>query len=211
MPFDFKKAYSDLYLPKAAPAIIDVPPLLFFAVDGIGDPNMQDGAYQKAVALLYALSYTVKMSKLNKNAPEGYFEYVVPPLEGLWQTANGTAEMDCACKAEFRWTAMIRQPPFVTEDVFAFACAEVRRKKGLDPSDARLWTYEEGLCVQCLHIGPYDDELATVQALRRFMSENRLSPDFCGGRRHHEIYLGDPRRTRPERLRTVLRLPVCKE
>ena len=175
---DFKKAYKDLYVPKTSPAQIAVPPMTFLMVDGAGDPNAEGGAYQDAITLLYALSYTVKMSKLGGKAPQGYFEYVVPPLEGLWWMAEGAPGVDYNNKAGFCWTAMIRQPEFVTPEVFTWAAEEVRRKKGLDPLPARLDTLEEGLCVQCMHLGPYDEEPATLAKIETFIRENGLLNDI---------------------------------
>lgn len=207
---DFTKEEKALYQPKTEPSLIDVPEMTFFAVDGAGDPNDPSGTYAAAVGLLYALSYTVKMSDRGGHAIGGFFAYRVPPLEGLWQMANGRPGVDYADKAGFEWTSMIRQPAFVDEDVFSWACAEVRRKKGIDPSVARLFRYREGLCVQCMHIGPYDDEPATVTRMDAFLAQNGYRNDLSEARKHHEIYLGDPRRTAPEKRRTVLRHPVTK-
>lgn len=206
--FDFKKEYKDLYMPKTQPALITVPPMTFFCVEGEGDPNEPGGAYGKALELLYALSYTVKMSRMGTWAIEGYFPYVVPPLEGLWWMQGGAPGVDYGNKAGFRWISMIRQPDFVTEEVFALASAEVARKKGLDPAPARRWRYEEGLCAQVMHIGTYDDEPATVARMTQFIAENGYVPDLGGPRRHHEIYLGDPRKIAPEARKTVIRHPV---
>ena len=205
---DYKKAYKDLYAPKTTPAEILVPPITFIMVDGAGDPNAEGGAYQAAMELLYALSYTIKMSKMGGNAPAGWFDYVVPPLEGLWWMANGAAGVDYARKSDLRWVSMIRQPEFVTPEVFAWACGEAHRKKGVDPSPARLEALDEGLCVQCMHIGPFDDEPATVAKLEAFINENGLLNDIGDTRRHHEIYLADPRKGDPAKMKTVLRIPV---
>jgi hypothetical protein len=177
-------------------------------VNGIGDPNEEDGAYQKALTLLYALSYTVKMSKHGSFVPPGYFEYSVPPLEGLWWMADGTPGVDYARKDGFAWTAMIRQPDFVTAEVFSWACGEVRRKKGIESSPSRLETLDEGLCVQCMHLGPYEEEPATIAGIEAFIRSDGLVSDTGPKRRHHEIYLSDPRRTAPEKMKTVLRIPV---
>ncbi len=206
---DFKKAYPDLYLPKAKPALIDVPAMTFIAVDDEGDPNEESGSFFRAVDLLYALSYTIKMSKMGGNMPDGYYEYVVPPLEGLWRTKGGKpGELDLAHKDEFVFAALIRQPEFVTQAVFETAGEAVRKKKGLDPAGARLTVFAEGLSVQCMHTGPYDDEPATMARMYEFIGENGLAADYSDARWHHEIYLGDPRKTAPEKLRTVLRIPV---
>lgn len=207
---DYKKTEKYLYLPKA-PAIVQVPEMVFFAVDGQGDPNTSP-AYQEALELLYGLSFTVKMSKMSGEEPEGYFEYVVPPLEGLWWTEepgfDGKAPAD---KSAFRWTSLIRQPDFVDEDVFAWASERLAKKKPELPSGkARFLRWEEGLCAHALHIGPYDDEPATIDKLSAFTEKEGYTADFSDTRRHHEIYLGDPRRTAPERLKTVIRHPVRK-
>ena len=208
-PFDFVKEQKELYQLKTQPLLIDVPEMVFFAVDGAGDPNAEQGPYAEAVQLLYALSYTVKMSDKGKQPLPGFFAYRVPPLEGLWQMAGGVPGVDYANKAGFEWTSMIRQPEFVDESVFDWACAEVRRKKGLDVSRARLWRYHEGLCVQIMHIGPYDAEPVTVQRMDAFVEEQGYRLDF-GARRHHEIYLGDPRKAVPEKLKTIIRHPIAK-
>lgn len=205
---DYKKTEKHLYQPKA-PAIVEVPEMVFFAVDGQGDPNTS-AAYAEAIELLYGLSFTVKMSKMGGETPAGYFDYVVPPLEGLWWTDqpgfDGRGQVD---KGQFHWTSMIRQPEFVTEEVFAWAKGSLARKKpGLDLSKARFWRWTEGLCAHILHVGPYDAEPATIDKLTLFIGEQGCVPDLSAQRRHHEIYLGDPRRTAPERLRTVIRHPV---
>ena len=205
---DYKKTEKHLYLPKA-PAIVEVPEMAFFAVDGQGDPNTAP-AYREAIELLYGLSFTVKMSRMGGEAPEGWFDYVVPPLEGLWWTEDpafdGRAPAD---KSGFFWTAMIRQPDFVNEAVFLWARERLARKKPeLNLDRARFWRWEEGLCAHLLHTGPYDAEPASIDRLEAFVREQGYEQDFTGGRRHHEIYLGDPRRTAPEKLRTVLRHPV---
>ena len=207
MPFDYKKEYAAYYLPPKKPTIVDVPTMNYIAVRGRGNPNEKDGEYQHAMNLLYGVAFTIKMSKLGGNMPAGYFEYSVAPLEGLWEMENGMPGIDYARKADFCWTAMIRQPEFVTPDVFAWACDEVRRKKKLDPSLLRFAVYDEGLCVQCMHQGPYDDEPATIARMSDYLRANGLT-EAHGQRRHHEIYLKDPRRTEPAKLRTVLRIPV---
>ncbi|MBC5648317.1 GyrI-like domain-containing protein [Christensenella tenuis] len=202
---DYKKEYKDLYLPKAKPMLVEVPPIHFIMVDGKGAP--EDVEYQNAVRALYALSFTIKMSKMGGMQPEGYFEYVVPPLEGLWYGDKGRFETDR--RGEWMWISMIRQPEFVTPDVFGWAMEECRRKKpDVDISGARFETFEEGLCAQMMHVGPYSKEAETVEALHRYIEENGLKDMTGTKRKHHEIYLGDPRRTAPKRLRTVLRLPV---
>lgn len=204
---DYKKKFKELYQPSAKPALIDVPEMIFFAVEGAGDPN-KCREYKEAMEILYGLSFTVKMSKMNNTQPEGYFEYVVPPLEGLWyqESTNG---IDYSRKDDFHWISMIRQPEFVTEEVFETVKAALSKKKpSLDISKARLMRYTEGLCVQLMHTGPYDDEPASIAKLERFAEENGYAEDFGTGRYHHEIYLSDPRKCAPERLRTVIRHPV---
>ncbi len=201
MAFDFKREYRTLYQPRREPALIDVPGMHYVAVEGRGDPNDPEGEYARALAVLYAVSYTVKMSKTGPRRIEGYFDYVVPPLEGFWWQ-DGADGMDCARKADFRWLSAIRLPEFVKQADFEWAVAQAARKKGLDCSGAKMLTIEEGLCAQVMHIGPYDDEPATIA------EENCCAEDFTPARRHHEIYLADPRRTPPEKLKTVIRLPV---
>jgi hypothetical protein len=176
-------------------------------VDGKGDPNNPNSEYQSALELLYAVTYTIKMSKMGGKTPKGYFEYVVPPLEGLWWMADG-GPFDFIHK-DFCWISMIRQPEFVTAEVFEAARAETAKKKpALDVSKIRLASFEEGLCVQCMHLGPYGEERRTKEKMDAFAAENNLLIDFSDTRRHHEIYLGDPRKTAPEKLKTVLRHPV---
>lgn len=215
--FDFKKEYPDLYPSKTSPSIVDVPAANYIMVAGAGDPNIEGGAYQEAVGLLYGLAFTIKMSKMSENRPGGYFEYVVGPLEGLWWTDGIPAEdLPIGDKSAFSWIAMIQQPAFVTPAVFDWAVRELARKKPqFDTSLARFETYREGLCAQILHKGPYDDEPATVVELNRFIESAGYAPDISDAhapfpltRRHHEIYLGDPRKSRPENLKTVLRHPV---
>ena len=207
--FDYKKEYKDLYLPKQKPSVIEVPPMRYVAVRGSGDPNEEGGAYKEAVGVLYAISYTIKMSEKGGHNIDGYFPYVVPPLEGLWWMADGSAGVDYANKSGFCWISMIRLPEFVDEPIFRWAKEEVFRKKGIDTSGATFYSLQEGLCVQCMHIGSYDDEPATVAAMEAYMSENGYRPDFSDTRRHHEIYLSDPRRTAPEKCRTVIRHPIA--
>ena len=207
MAFDYKKAYKEFYLPPSVPQIIAVPPVNFLAVRGQGDPNEAGGAYQQALGLLYAVAYTIKMSKMGQHRLEGYFDYVVPPLEGLWWQ-EGTRGVDYTRKADFRWISLIRLPEFVTEEVFRWAVREAERKKVLDCTPVKLFSYTEGLCVQCMHMGPYDDEPATVAAMEAYAKAQGYEADFGEGRFHHEIYLSDARRTKPERLKTVIRQPV---
>lgn len=214
--FDFKKEYKDLYLPKTKPILIDVPNMKFIMVRGKGNPNRENGEYQEALSILYGLSFTIKMSKMGENKIDGYFEYVVPPLEGLWWNKD-EENVDYQHKENFEWISMIRQPEFVTEDVFKWACNEVKEKKGIDVSKAEFNEYTEGLCVQIMHLGPYDDEPKTIKEIEKYITDNNLKNDIGRSlkngmiRRHHEIYLSDPRRTLPEKLKTVIRIPVIKE
>ena len=213
--FDFKKEYKDLYLPKTEPALVTMRAMPFLMVDGAGDPNTSE-AYQEALELLYGFSFTIKMSPKTGKEPPGYFDYVVPPLEGLWMAEEGGfAGGRIMDKSKLLWTSMIRQPDFVTMEVFDWAFSVLKKKKPALPVEkVRLEVWEEGLCVQLLHIGPYDAEPASVAKLDRYAAEHGFAvaigdPLPNGGvRRHHEIYLGDPRRTAPEKLRTVIRHPV---
>ncbi len=207
---DFKKAFKDLYLPPVEPMIIDIPDMTFIMTDGEGNPNEPDGAYAKAVSLLYALAYTIKMSGKGTDAIAGYVDYVVPPLEGLWWFKDG-GPWRAGAKKDFVWTAMIRQPEFVTPDDFAWAISETAKKKpGFDYKKTRLESFNEGLCVQCMHVGPYDTEPETVKKMDAFTRERGCEADFGDMRHHHEIYLSDPRRSKPENIKTVIRHPVKK-
>lgn len=209
MAFDYKKEYPEFYLPPKTPTIVTVPPMCFLAVRGQGDPNEEDGAYKQAVGLLYAVAYTIKMSHKSGRQPEGFFDYVVPPLESLWWQ-DGVWGVDTACKEDFRWISLIRLPEFVTRETFDWAIREATEKKQQDFSSVEFFPWEEGLCVQCMHIGPYDTEPATIAAMASYGKAQGLEPDFGADRYHHEIYLSDPRRGRPEKRRTVIRHPVRK-
>lgn len=209
MPMDYKKEQKALYLPPRKPGIVTVPRMNFLAVRGQGDPNQEGGAYQEAIGLLYGVSFTIKMSKLGSNRPKGYFDYVVPPLEGLWRQ-EGVSGIDYGRKEAFQWIALIRLPEFVTQEVFDWALRETEAKKKLNVSPVTFFPWEEGLCVQCMHIGPYDHEPATVQAMEEYAKAQGYGLDFGEIRWHHEIYLSDVRRCRPDRLRTVIRHPVKK-
>ena len=209
MPVDYKKTEKDLYQPKTTPSIINVPEMTYIAVDGEGDPNTSE-AYKTAMEILYGLSYSIKMSKMSGSTPEGYFEYVVPPLEGFWWSSRGEL-VDYTNKNRFCWTSMIRQPDFVTPEVFEAAKAALAKKKpGLDTSIAQLIKLNEGLCVQVMHIGSYDDEPATIATMEKYAVDNGYAIDLSDNRRHHEIYLSDPRKTTPEKLKTVIRYPISK-
>ncbi len=208
---DYKKEYKDLYRPKTKPSIIDVPEMLYIAVNGEGDPNTGK-EYREALNILYALSYSIKMSKMNGTQPEGYFEYVIPPLEGLWYTDRVAFDgLNVTDKSKFKWISMIRQPEFVTEEVFEAAKTALQKKKPeLDLSKARLIKMKEGLCVQIMHKGSYDDEPESIERMKRFAEENGYSEDLSEQRLHHEIYLSDPRRCAAENLKTIIRHPVIK-
>jgi len=207
MAIDYKKEFKDLYLPKTTSVIVDVPEMQFVAVEGRGNPNDESGEYQKAVGVLYGVQYTIKMSKMGSNMPDGYFDYVVPPLEGFWWLYKQT-DFSLEDKSKYCWLSVIRLPEFVDEKIFKWACEEVTKKKGIDTSKAQFLTIKEGLCVQCLHIGPYDDEPETLKLMNDFIAENSLQSDLSETRRHHEIYLSDPRKTELSKLKTVLRIPV---
>lgn len=207
MPFDYKKEYKEFYLPPKTPGIITVPAMNFLAVRGQGDPNQEDGAYKQALGMLYAVAFTIKMSRKGQHQLKGYFDYVVPPLEGLWWQEN-TRGVDYTRKQDFQWISMIRLPEFVTREAFDWAIREATEKKQQDFSKVEFFSWEEGLCVQCMHIGPYDAEPATVAAMNEYTRAQGYEADFGEGRFHHEIYLSDARRCSPERLKTVIRQPV---
>jgi hypothetical protein len=207
MAFDFKKEYKEFYMPTARPSIVTVPPMNYIAVRGEGDPNAEDGAYKQAIGLLYGIAFTIKMSKKGDHRIEGFFDYVVPPLEGFWWQ-DGVKWIDYARKDRFQWISVIRLPDFVTKKDFDWAVAEATRKKKTDFSRAEFLTCDEGLCVQCLHIGSYDDEPATVEQMHRYMEELGYALDITEQRLHHEIYLSDVRKVAPEKLKTVIRHPI---
>ena len=207
MAFDFKKEYKEVYMPAASPSIVTVPPMNYIAVRGEGDPNAEDGAYKQAIGLLYGIAFTIKMSKKGDHRIEGFFDYVVPPLEGFWWQ-DGVKWIDYARKDRFQWISVIRLPDFVTKKDFDWAVAEATRKKKTDFSRAEFLTCDEGLCVQCLHIGSYDDEPATVEQMHRYMEELGYALDITEQRLHHEIYLSDVRKVAPEKLKTVIRHPI---
>ena len=209
MPFDYKKEYKEFYLPPKTPGMITVPAMNFLAVRGQGDPNQEDGAYKQALGMLYAVAFTIKMSRKGQHQLEGYFDYVVPPLEGLWWQEN-TRGVDYTRKQDFQWISMIRLPEFVTREAFDWAIREATEKKQQDFSRVEFFSWEEGLCVQCMHIGPYDAEPATVAAMNEYTRAQGYEADFGEGRFHHEIYLSDARRCSPDRLKTVIRQPVKK-
>ncbi len=207
MAFDYKKEFKEFYLPPKKPQIVTVPRMQFVAVRGKGNPNDEDGEYMVALAVLYAVSYTLKMSKMGDHRIEGYFDYVVPPLEGFWWQ-EGISGIDYTHKDTFNWISVIRLPDFVTKKDFDWAKQTAAAKKGLDCSRADLLILEEDECVQIMHIGSYDDEPATIKLMDNFALVNGYAPDFSATRLHHEIYLSDPRKTEPEKLKTVIRHPV---
>ena len=209
MAFDYKKEYKEYYLPKNKPQIVDIPPMNFIAVRGKGNPNEEGGEYKQALELLYGIAYTIKMSKKTDYRIEGYFDYVVPPLEGFWEQ-EGKVGIDYSRKSELKWTAIIRVPDFVAKADFDWAVAQAAEKKKLDLSKVEFITVEEGLCVQCMHMGSYDDEPATVALMDSYAESMGYKIDINPQRQHHEIYLSDPRKTAPEKLKTVIRHPVKK-
>lgn len=210
MAFDFKKEFKEFYLPKDRPEIVTVPEMNYIAVQGRGDPNQEGGAYKTAVGLLFGLAYTIKMSKKGDHAIPGYFDFVVPPLEGLWWQEDGSVP-NLTQKQSFQWIALLRLPEFVTPAELDWARAEARAKKKSDFSPVEFFSYHEGLCVQCMHQGPYDSEPATMAAMLDFAQGNGYVPDYSESRLHHELYLSDPNKCAPERLRTILRLPVRRK
>lgn len=209
MAFDFKKEYKELYMPAAEPAIVEVPSMNFLAVRGQGNPNDPEGEYAAAIEMLYGVAYTLKMSYKGDYRIDGFFEYVVPPLEGLWWQPEQGA-IDYAHKELFRWISLIRLPDFVARKDFEWAVAEATRRKKRDFSKVEFMSYSEGACVQCMHTGPYDDEPATIGRMQAFAAQQGMKFDISLQRPHHEIYLSDPRRCAPAKLKTVVRLPVMK-
>ena len=210
MAFDFKKEYKELYMPKNKPAIVTVPSMNYIAVHGQGDPNLEDGEYKQAIGMLYGIAYTIKMSRKGDHRIDGYFDFVVPPLEGFWWQ-DGVTGVDYGHKENFKWISVIRLPDFVTKEDLDWAVEDAARKKKQDFSKVEFLTYDEGLCVQCMHIGPYDDEPATVARMHDYMEQMGYALDITDQRLHHEIYLGDARKVDPEKLKTVIRHPIIKE
>ena len=209
MPFDFKKEYKEFYLPKNTPELITVPRANYIAVRGQGDPNDAGGAYQQAMGVLYAVAYTLKMSYKTDHRMEGFFEYVVPPLEGFWWQ-DGIDGVDYGSKDAFRWISVLRLPDFVTKADFDWAVEAATKKKKLDCSAAEFLTVDEGLCVQIMHTGPFDNEPATVARMDAYLAENGYKNDMSDTRLHHEIYLSDARKVAPEKWKTVIRHPIRK-
>lgn len=209
MAFDYKKEYKEYYLPKQKPQIVEIPSMNYIAVRGKGNPNEENGAYQQAIGVLYAIAYTLKMSYKTDYKIEGFFEYVVPPLEGFWWQ-EGVKGVDYSKKDSFCWISMIRLPDFITRADFDWAVQEATRKKKLNCSATEFLTVDEGLCVQIMHIGPYDDEPATVQIMDDYLKANGYVNDISADRMHHEIYLSDARKTAPDKWKTVIRHPIRK-
>lgn len=209
MAFDFKKEYKEFYMPKNRPEIVTVPEANYIAVRGKGDPNQEGGAYQQAIGVLYAVAYTLKMSYKTDYKIEGFFEYVVPPLEGFWWQ-NGAEYVDYSDKDAFNWISVIRLPDFITEENFAWAVETALKKKKMDCSPAEFFTIEEGLCVQIMHLGSFDNEPATVALMDEYLEKNGYVNDFSETRLHHEIYMSDARKVAPEKWKTVIRHPIKK-
>lgn len=209
MAFDYKKEYKEFYLPKNKPTIINIPKMTYLAVRGKGNPNDAEGEYKKSINLLYTIAFTIKMSYKGNYKIKGYFEYVVPPLEGFWWQDN-VKGMDYSRKDDLQFISLIRLPDFVTKKDFDWAITEATNKKKQDFSKVEYLTYDEGLCVQCMHIGCYDDEVKTVELMHKFIEENNYALDISDTRYHHEIYLSDPRRVDSNKLKTVIRHPIRK-
>lgn len=207
MTFDFKKEYKEFYMPPRKPGIVKIPKMNYIAVSGKGDPNIEDGEYKNSIGMLYAVAFTIKMSKMGSHKIAGYFDYVVPPLEGFWWQ-EGADGIDYSHKEAFNFISVIRLPDFVTKEEFDWAVDEAERKKKIDLSRVDFFTYDEGECVQCMHIGSYDDEPATIDTMHEYAAQNGYVPDISAARMHHEIYLSDPRKCAPERLKTVIRHPI---
>ena len=209
MAFDYKKEYKEFYMPKNKPSIVIVPKMNYIAVRGKGNPNDEDGEYKKSIGLLYAIAFTIKMSYKGDYKIDGYFQYVVPPLEGFWWQDNNKT-IDYNRKDDMQFISIIRLPDFVTKKDFDWAIEEATKKKNTDFSKVEFLTYDEGLCVQCMHIGSYDDEPATINLMHEYMEENGYELDITNSRFHHEIYLSDPRRCDVNKLKTVIRHPIKK-
>ena len=210
MPFDFKKEYKEFYLPKNKPQIVNVPKANYIAIRGQGNPNEEGGAYKQAIGILYAVAYTLKMSYKTDYKIDGFYEYVVPPLEGFWWQ-DGICGVDYSNKATFNWISVIRLPDFITKKDFDWAVKTASENKKIDCSKAEFLTIEEGLCVQIMHIGSFDDELASLEKMDKYLEENGYEKDFSDTRLHHEIYLSDPRKSTPDKQKTVIRHPIKKE
>ena len=208
MPFDFKKEYKEFYMPKQVPAVITVPSMNYIAVSGTGNPNDEAGEYKEAVGLLYAVAYTLKMSEKSGYEMKGFFNYVVPPLEGLWWQQGSDEKIDYSRKDDFSWISMMRIPDFVSPDDVEWAKQTATKKKGLDCSKVEFMNLDEGLCVQIMHVGSYDSEPETVRLMDDYLEAEGFKKDINDVRRHHEIYLSDPRKAEPSKMKTVIRHPI---
>lgn len=211
MAFDYKKEYKEFYMPKNKPSIVKIPKMNYIAVRGKGNPNDENGEYKQTIGLLYAIAFTIKMSYKGTHKIKGYFEYVVPPLEGFWWQEGNSMGIDYKHKDKFNFISIIRLPDFVTKEEFEWAIREATEKKKQDFSKVEFLSYDEGLCVQCMHIGEYDNEPKTINLMHQYMMENGYELDITNNRFHHEIYLSDPRRCNPDKLKTVVRHPIRKK
>jgi len=211
MAFDYKKEYKEFYIPKNKPNIIKIPKMNYVAVRGKGNPNDENGEYKQAIGLLYAIAFTIKMSYKGTHKIDGYFEYVVPPLEGLWWQEWNKTCIDYKHKEKFNFISMIRLPDFVKKEDFEWAVNEATNKKKQDFSKVEFLNYDEGVCVQCMHIGPYDNEPATIDKMHEYMKEKGYKSNIENPRYHHEIYLSDPRRCDINKIKTVIRIPIIEE
>ena len=210
MAFDYKKEYKEFYMPKNKPSIVEIPKMNYIAVRGKGNPNDEEGEYKKTIGLLYGIAFTIKMSYKGTHKIDGYFEYVVPPLEGFWWQ-DGRVGIDYNQKEELNFISIIRLPDFVTKKDFDWAIEEATKKKKQDFSKVEFLTYDEGICVQCMHVGSYDNEPATVELMHKYMEENGYVLDITDKKFHHEIYLSDPRKCNENKLKTVIRHPIKKK
>ena len=210
MAFDYKKEYKEFYIPKNKPSIVEIPKMNYIAVRGKGNPNDEEGEYKKTIGLLYGIAFTIKMSYKGTHKIDGYFEYVVPPLEGFWWQ-YGRVGIDYNQKEELNFISIIWLPDFVTKKDFDWAIEEATKKKKQDFSKVEFLTYDEGICVQCMHVGSYDNEPATVELMHKYMEENGYVLDITDKKFHHEIYLSDPRKCDVSKLKTVIRHPIKKK
>lgn len=210
MAFDYKKEYKEFYMPKNKPNIIEIPKMNYIAVRGKGNPNEENSEYKQTIGLLYSIAFTIKMSYKTSHKIEGYFQYVVPPLEGFWWQKESRG-LDYTRKEDMEFISMIRLPDFVTKEEFDWAISEATNKKKQDFSKVEFLSYDEGLCVQCMHIGSYDNEPTTIEMMKNYAEENGYEIDINTNRFHHEIYLSDPRKCDESRLKTVIRHPIKKK
>ncbi len=211
MAFDYKKEYKEFYLPKCVPSIVKIPKMNFIAVRGKGNPNEEDSEYKKSIGLLYSIAFTIKMSYKGSYKIDGYFSYVVPPLEGFWWQDENSLSIDYQRKEDLNFISVIRVPDFVTRKDFEWAIKEATEKKKQNYQKVEFFTYDEGDCVQCMHVGPYDEELKTIKLMHDFIEDAGYELDISNNRFHHEIYLSDPRRVDESRLKTVIRHPVKRK